>query len=67
MVDLQEILKLSPLERIRVIEKIWDSINPEDLDVSDAQKVELDRRLDRFEEGKTEFHTWKSIKKDLEK
>ena len=67
MVDLQEILKLSSSERILVIEKIWDSIDPKEIDVSESQKKELDQRLARYERGETNFHSWASIKKDLRK
>jgi putative addiction module component (TIGR02574 family) len=67
MINLQEILKLSSSERILVIEKIWDSINPKEIEVNQLQQVELDKRLARFEQGNTKFHSWESIKKDLAK
>lgn len=58
MVNLQEILKLSSSERILVIEKIWDSIDPEDIEINDAQKLELDTRLERYKSGESKFHSW---------
>lgn len=63
--DLQEILKLSASERISMIEQIWDSIEPKDIDMTEAHKKELDRRLNRYKEGNTEFHSWKDVKRDL--
>jgi putative addiction module component (TIGR02574 family) len=63
MINIQEILKLSSTERILIIEKIWASINPQDIEVSQAQALELDKRLARFEQGTTKFHSWESIKK----
>ena len=47
MINLDEIRKLSVSERIQLVEDIWDSIasSPEQIPVTDAQKVELDRRL----------------------
>jgi len=65
MVDLQEILKLSTSERILMIEQIWDSIEPKDIDMIEAHKKELDKRLNRYKEGNTDFHSWEEVKKDL--
>jgi putative addiction module component (TIGR02574 family) len=65
MVNLHEILQLSAAERILMIEKIWDSIERENLEISPAQKEELDRRLIRYKEGKTNFFTWTQIKEDI--
>ncbi len=63
--SLQEILKLSTAERILMIEKIWDSIERENLEITPTQKEELDRRLTRYKEGKTKFFTWTEIKEDI--
>lgn len=45
--QLQQILCLSVDERIHLVEAIWDSIaeNQESLTVTDAPRVEMDRRL----------------------
>ena len=42
-----EILELSVAEKIQIVEDIWDSIsqNPEQLPLSEAEKMELDKRL----------------------
>jgi putative addiction module component (TIGR02574 family) len=49
--DIAEILKLPIDERLRLIEAIWDSIaaDPSALPLTDAQREELDRRLDDLE------------------
>lgn len=46
MIDMNEIRQLSVAERLQLVEDIWDTIaaSPSDLPVSDAEKVELDRR-----------------------
>lgn len=67
MVNLQEILRLSASERMLIIEKIWDSLNPIDVEVNQTQKEELDKRLARYEHGETKFYSWEDIKKDLRK
>lgn len=65
MKNIQEILNLSIAERILVMEKIWDSIEHDTLPISDSQKKELDRRLERFKNGETIFHSWEDIKQNL--
>ena len=46
-----EILALPAVERVRIVEVIWDSIAtlPEALPLTQWQKDELDRRLAEFE------------------
>jgi putative addiction module component (TIGR02574 family) len=48
---MSSILKLPIKDRIRLVEDIWDSIAADQLalDLTQAQKAELDRRLDAFE------------------
>ena len=42
-----EILRLPPGERLRLVEDIWDSLtaSPNDVSVPDSHRAELDRRL----------------------
>jgi putative addiction module component (TIGR02574 family) len=48
---MSSILKLPIEDRIRLVEDIWDSIAADQLalDLTQAQKAELDKRLDAFE------------------
>ena len=43
-----DIAKLSPEERLKLLEQLWDSLSdtPEAVPMTDAQRQELDRRLD---------------------
>jgi putative addiction module component (TIGR02574 family) len=43
-----DIAKLSPEERLELLEQLWDSLSdtPEAIPMTDAQRKELDRRLD---------------------
>ena len=65
MVNMKDILELSTSERILMIEKIWDSIDPHDVELSEGHKKELDRRLARYQRGETRFHSWEEVKQDL--
>jgi putative addiction module component (TIGR02574 family) len=67
MIQIQEILDLSVAERILMVEKIWDSINPDDIQLSVDQEKELDARLARYKKGETNFYSWNEIKDELNK
>jgi putative addiction module component (TIGR02574 family) len=49
------------------VEDLWDSIAhvPELVLVTDAQKAELDQRLERFAQGATTTRTWEEVKNNL--
>jgi putative addiction module component (TIGR02574 family) len=61
----QEIKKLSVAERIMIVEEIWDSIaaDQESLDVTEAQRHELDRRLDAYHSSPEEGSSWDEVKR----
>jgi len=67
MIQIQEILDLSVEERISMIGMIWDSLDHENIKLSDAHQQELDARLARYENGETTFFSWDDIKKELNK
>ncbi|HME73275.1 MAG TPA: addiction module protein [Myxococcota bacterium] len=49
--SIEDIAELSVAERVQLAEDIWDSIaaNPESLPITEAQRLELDRRLSMLE------------------
>jgi putative addiction module component (TIGR02574 family) len=61
----QEIKKLSVAERIMIVEEIWDSIaaDQESLEVTEAQRCELDRRLDAYHSSPEEGSSWDEVKR----
>jgi len=64
---LKSALKLSKSERILLVEQIWDSLAREQdaPELTDAQKKELDRRLDRFKRTGPLGSSWADVKKRL--
>jgi putative addiction module component (TIGR02574 family) len=62
-----EIKKLSVAERILLVEEIWDSIaaDQEFLEITLAQKQELDRRLDAYHASGDEGSSWEEVKKRI--
>jgi putative addiction module component (TIGR02574 family) len=67
--ELSDILQMSVAERIQLVEDIWDSIatSPESLPVTDAQKEELDRRLQAHTQTPDEVISWDGLKEKVRK
>ena len=59
-----EIQSLTVSERIMLAEALWDSVVAEDaeIELTDAQKLELDRRLAAFEIDQDVGSSWASVK-----
>lgn len=64
-ISLADILKLTVSERIQLAEDIWDSIAalPESVELTDAQRDELDRRLAAFHQTPHAAVPWAEVKK----
>jgi putative addiction module component (TIGR02574 family) len=52
-----DLLELSVSERIQLVEDLWDSIVavPESIQLTEAQRQELDRRLDAYHQTKPTY------------
>ena len=66
-VNLSELLQLPVEERLKLVEALWDSIAefPEALELSAAQKQELDRRLESYESDPEAGVPWAQLKQRL--
>lgn len=64
MTGIDQFRELPISERIQLVADLWDSIavDSESIRLTDAQTAELDRRLDRFEEGPSEGIEWSTLK-----
>jgi len=67
--QLEDVLQLSVSERIQLAEDIWDSIaaNPDSLPLTDAERQELDRRLNSYARNPDEGVPWDDLKKQVHK
>ncbi|MBY0433516.1 MAG: addiction module protein [Cyclobacteriaceae bacterium] len=63
--ELEELLRLSEAERIMAVKKIWDSLDKKSISLTEAQKEELDRRLESYHSGQTKFFSWEEVKHEL--
>jgi putative addiction module component (TIGR02574 family) len=61
--------KLSIADRILLVEAIWDTIAEENqaFELTDAQKEELDRRLESARNSPGQGRTWDEIKAEFMK
>ncbi len=66
-ISITEILKLPVEERLRLIGEIWDSIEavPEAVVLTEAQRRELESRLEAHRSNPTEGSPWPEVKKRL--
>lgn len=61
------ILDLSISERIQLVEDIWDSIakSPESIQLSEEQKIELDKRLDDYHNDPGKGSPWDIVRERI--
>jgi putative addiction module component (TIGR02574 family) len=66
-VNLSELLELPVEERLKLVEALWESIAefPEALELTAAQKRELDRRLEAYEKNPEAGVPWSELKARL--
>lgn len=62
-----EIGRLSPPERLALIADLWDSLENDQLPLTEAQRTELDRRMASIDEDRADGITWASLKAELER
>lgn len=62
-----ELARLTPPERLALISQLWDSLEEEQLPLTAAQRVELDRRLETLHQDRSAGTTWEALKAELER
>lgn len=62
-----DILKLSVAERIELAGDIWDSVAemPESVELADAEKAELDRRLEAYRRDPEQGSPWSVVRERI--
>ena len=68
-IKVADIIDLTVSERVKIVEEIWNSIvdNAEQLPISDRERIEIDKRLKKYEKAPNEGIEWKTLKTDLTK
>ena len=69
MIRIEDILQLSIDERLDLVEQIWDSITASDepLPLTEAQRAELDRRMQAHVQNPGEVETWDEVKSKIQR
>ena len=62
-----KVVSLSPAERLELIGAVWDSLSPEDIPVTDAEKALLDARSADLERKPDDQSPWPDVKTRLER
>ena len=63
---LAEVLKLSPSDRLQLIEALWDTLWEDDIPVTPEERVLLDARLADLEANPGDQSPWSEVKARLE-
>ena len=60
----KDILSLTVAERIELMADLWDSLaeTPEAVALTEAQKAELDKRLDAYQRDPTVGDPWSTVR-----
>lgn len=66
-ITVNDLLGLPVKERLRLVEDLWDSIAevPEVVELSDAQRAELDRRLEAYHQDPDSGSPWSEVKERI--
>jgi putative addiction module component (TIGR02574 family) len=61
-----ELVRLTPPERLALISQLWDSLEDGQLPLTAAQQAELDHRLQTLDQDRRAGITWAALKAELE-
>jgi putative addiction module component (TIGR02574 family) len=61
-----ELVRLTPPERLALISQLWDSLDDDHLPLTAAQRTELDRRVASLDQDRREAVTWETLKAEHE-
>ncbi len=62
---LNDLIRLSPQERLALIGELWDSLSETEVPLTAAQTAELEHRLARFEQDRAGSMTWEQLEQEL--
>ena len=66
MTDLApRLARLSPRQRLDLIESVWEGLDEKDVPVTDAQRAELDRMIAGFDQDAAESIPWDQLRAEL--
>jgi putative addiction module component (TIGR02574 family) len=60
-----ELTKLTPEEKLELIDELWLSLSPEQFPLAPEQRQELHRRLDHLDEEDPKGASWASVQLEM--
>jgi putative addiction module component (TIGR02574 family) len=57
--------RLSPRQRLDLIEALWESLDDKDVPVTEAQRAELDRRIAVLDQDREQSIPWDQLRAEL--
>lgn len=60
-----DLLSLSPSERLLLVQDLWDTLDAEDIPLTDWQKEELDRRKAAFQANPSSGRSWEEVQRRI--
>ncbi|MBC8067339.1 MAG: addiction module protein [Deltaproteobacteria bacterium] len=60
-----DIHSLTAEQKLELIDRLWESLGPDDLELTSEQRTELDRRLDRLDSGELQEHAWEDVRNEM--
>jgi putative addiction module component (TIGR02574 family) len=66
-ITVNDLLDMPVAERLRLVEDLWDSIAemPDKIELSEAQRKELDERLEAYHRNPEAGSPWKDVKERI--
>ncbi len=60
-----DVSKLTPEEKLDLIDELWQSLLPEDVPLTPEQRAELDLRLDRLDRDGPKGVAWERLRSEM--
>jgi putative addiction module component (TIGR02574 family) len=60
-----QINELSAAEKVELLDAVWESLEADAASLTDAQRTELDRRLERHQQNPSNVISWERVRAGL--
>lgn len=60
-----QIANLTAAEKAELLDEVWQSLEADALALTDAQRAELDSRIERLEKNPSDVISWEQVRSDL--
>ncbi len=61
----QQIESLSTAEKADLLDALWESLEADSLSLTEAQRAELDSRIERHEQNRSDIVSWEQVRAGL--